>query len=192
MASTMYLNHAVHRFGLVIACVAVLSTTGCIAISIPSARFAPPSPTPAVRADAAKTVNHPIRSGQASENNASDNTEPDSVPSSKDVQSVPFIAACPNNECPPLFVLPSAIHFPCWWPWCHHHKQQQSLLETEMQGPISRFHPVPTQPVFSPRPEYSPPELMFEPIPGHSPHALRHAPPHLLPRAGTLHPVQAN
>jgi hypothetical protein len=59
-----------------------------------------------------------------------------------------------------------------WWPqpgFClpwgggplFHRGLKADLVEEELRPPHSRFHPVPTQPVFEPRLEYSPPELMM-------------------------------
>jgi hypothetical protein len=51
--------------------------------------------------------------------------------------------------------------------------EEGQLTEAELYPPHSRFHPVPTAPVFAQRTEYEPPELIMEPVP---------AKPHLAPR----------
>ncbi len=40
----------------------------------------------------------------------------------------------------------------------------QALAEAELQPPFSRFHPVPTAPVFAPRYDYQQPQLMMVPL----------------------------
>jgi hypothetical protein len=48
---------------------------------------------------------------------------------------------------------------------------ERAMAEAQLQPPFARFHPVPTAPVFAPRYEYAPPELMMVPA------GPRHRPP---------------
>ncbi len=51
--------------------------------------------------------------------------------------------------------------FPIWCGPLLHRGEEPGLLEEELRPPHARFHPVPTQPVFEPRSEYLPPQLMM-------------------------------
>ncbi len=82
----------------------------------------------------------------------------------------------------------------CRWrcylgPLFYHEQSEEmaELEEAELQAPYSLFHPVPTSPVFGPRYDYEPPQLMMVPVdhPGwkgrlHEPGTLA-APPELQP-----------
>ncbi len=59
----------------------------------------------------------------------------------------------------------------------------EALAEAELQPPFARFHPVPTAPVFAPRYDYDPPQLMMAPVP--QPNRL---PQLLSPRSATSQP----
>jgi hypothetical protein len=51
--------------------------------------------------------------------------------------------------------------FPIWCGPLFHRKAGPGLVEEELRPPHSRFHPVPTRPVFEPRLDYAVPELMM-------------------------------
>ncbi len=52
-------------------------------------------------------------------------------------------------------------HLPIWCGPLFHRGMEVGPVEEELRPPHSRFHPVPTQPVFEPRLEYAIPELMM-------------------------------
>jgi len=73
--------------------------------------------------------------------------------------------------------------------WCRpflRHSSELLWTEQEIQAPHSRFHPVPTQPVFSPRDDYTEPQLMLEA------HRANEGPPRLLPNLHSAHPLQGS
>jgi hypothetical protein len=53
------------------------------------------------------------------------------------------------------------FRFPIWCGPLFHRGAETGPVEEELRPPHSRFHPVPTQPVFEPRLEYAIPELMM-------------------------------
>ena len=167
-------------FWTVMASIMTLPNSGCL--RMPSARFTSPAqPTRAVSTTAAPPV--------AGTRAAPDDDAPlDPATAGTDTRAVPSIASCPDGQCPPLIVMPAIPHIPCLlWPFCH--KTHESLLESEMRAPLGRFHPVPTQSVFSPRLEYSAPEPLATAasdrhhliaprlLPGPTPHSVDLVPP---------------
>lgn len=99
-------------------------------------------------------------------------------------QGVCSCGACPP-VCKPSWHLP---RFPrmlhphrllwCFGPLFHwgESAQDAAMAEAELQPPHSRFHPVPTAPVFAPRPEYVPAEPMMQMV---AEPQLPHRGPHL-------------
>jgi hypothetical protein len=73
---------------------------------------------------------------------------------------------CGADECPPLVNWPRGLWARCLGP-LFHGRGQAGMTEAELYPPHSRFHPVPTAPVFAPRDDYEPPERMMEPAPAH-------------------------
>lgn len=95
--------------------------------------------------------------------------QPDSVmPTHEDGSSLDDARqAFPRPALPPLptFCWPGWLN--CDRLWLAHHQVKENFSEMLQPGPPppvkpphSRFHPVPTQAVFSPRAEYSPPEVL--------------------------------
>jgi hypothetical protein len=77
----------------------------------------------------------------------------------------------PTCKRPPRLPRPPHPHRLVWWFGPLFHWQQTSeeaaLAEAELDPPHSRFHPVPTAPVFAQRFEYAPPKLMMQTVPEH-------------------------
>jgi len=153
-------RHVFHLGG----CALLMMMTGCAELGIPSARFAAPQPTPAAATYASATQ--------------------ESVPTRAQVPPAGAIATdqntpatkCLDGGCPLLTFFSPLSPLACKiWP-LGRHRQEESLLDTEMPSPLPRFHPVPVQPVFAPRVDYEPPQPLAVP----SSHPL-HA-PQLLPK----------
>lgn len=72
----------------------------------------------------------------------------------------------------------------CFGPLFHwgESSEEAATMEAELYPPHSRFHPVPTAPVFAQRAEYMPPESMMQAVP-------ERPLPHLTP---PLHPVPSH
>lgn len=86
----------------------------------------------------------------------------------------PLIGLCAGEPCPPLVAVSKCnLHWrnlklrrylgPLF---CGHAPlDEQALQEASLQPPFARFHPVPAAPVFAPRYDYEPPQLMMVPVP---------------------------
>jgi hypothetical protein len=85
---------------------------------------------------------------------------------------------CTCGACPPVCKkpwrwprLPRLLHphrlLWCFGPLLHWGPtpEEEALMEAELYPPHSRFHPVPTAPVFAQRAEYLPPESMMQAVP---------------------------
>ena len=85
----------------------------------------------------------------------------------------PVEEVCAVNACPSLCGLPRC-HIP--WRSCNLRcylgplfcrrgpLDEQAMAEAALQPPFARFHPVPAAPVFEPRYDYEPPQLMMVPV----------------------------
>lgn len=136
------------------AAIVVASLAGCRGGILPSARLALPmslGPAPA---------------GVAAPG--------DPVPTSDAGCLVSPAGYCGADACPSLSTWRDARMLRCLGPLFYREDEEDQLTETELYPPHSRFHPVPTAPVFASRTEYGAPQLMMEPVP---------AEPHLAPRA---------
>jgi len=58
-----------------------------------------------------------------------------------------------------------------------HHRMQYVAEQATIKPPSSKFHPVPTRPVFQPRGSYSPPRPMVNLVPMLDPHRHPHSTP---------------
>jgi hypothetical protein len=153
-----------------VACCAVLcvaSLAGCCGGILPSARIFPSAPPLAV---ATPAVAGPAANSECLVPHAAANSE----------CLIPPAGYCGADACPPLFAWRGARLLHGFGPLFYRGDEgEQQMTEAELYPPHSRFHPVPTAPVFAPRPEYDPPEQMMEPVP---------AKPHLAPRAALRAP----
>lgn len=56
----------------------------------------------------------------------------------------------------------------------HHDPTQYAATQATIKPPHSKFHPVPTRPVFEPRGTYSPPRPIVDLVPVPEPHLVPH------------------
>ncbi len=150
-------------FGVVCGAVlGVASLAGCCGGILPSARVSPSAPPMAA---AIPSVAAPAETGPAANSECL-------VPP---VPPVPPAGYCGADACPPLVAWcgPRLLHGlgPLFY---RGDEGEQQMTEAELYPPHSRFHPVPTMPVFASRPEYDPPQQMLEPVPA-KPHRVPHA-----------------
>ncbi len=96
--------------------------------------------------------------------------------STAEICGEPIIGLCGEEPCPPILVVPRCNWLCYLGPlFCRHgHPDGEQLAEAELLPPHSRFHPVPTAPVFATTYDYEPPQLMLTPVkkPFHVPQTL--------------------
>ena len=101
---------------------------------------------------------------------------------------IPPKGYCGADDCPRLINWPAGRWTRCLGPLFHGRKIHGPMFhgrgdggpppmdEAELYPPHSRFHPVPTAPVFAQRPDYEPPQRMLAPVPA-SPRSAPQAQP---------------
>lgn len=159
---------AAGRSGLLsIAVTGTVCLAGCCGGILTSARYATPVSGPAALSTAAMPV------------------APADVATTGDAGCVvPSEGYCGADDCPPLVAWPGGVWGRCLGPLFHRRGAAGQLgaqadVEAELYPPHSRFHPVPTTPVFAQRQDYEPPQRMMEPTPApprFAPQALPHVP----------------
>ncbi|MHB9082097.1 MAG: hypothetical protein ACYC3X_31930 [Pirellulaceae bacterium] len=152
------------------AAIAVASLVGCQGGILPSARLAPTmfvEPTPPGAANPVAPMPTPDAACLA-----------------------PPVGYCGADACPSVKTWRGARLLRCLGPLFYREDEEDLLTEAELYPPHSRFHPVPTAPVFAQRTEYEPPQLMMAPVPA-EPHLAPRALPDV-PRGRLLSPLPAN